>query len=41
MEILKSHSIQIEKDIQQDKDKRFSFILDKEGNKIELWEPVG
>ena len=40
MEILKSHSIQIEKDIQQDKDKRFSFILDKEGNKIELWEPV-
>lgn len=40
MEILKHHEIEIDLDIQQNKNKRFSYIFDKKGNKIELWEPV-
>ena len=40
LEILKYHEIEIDLDIQQNKNKRFSYIFDKKGNKIELWEPV-
>lgn len=40
MEILKHHEIEIDLEIQQNKNKRFSYIIDKKGNKIELWEPV-
>ena len=40
MEILKHHEIEIDSEIQQNKNKRFSYIFDKKGNKIELWEPV-
>ena len=40
MEILKHHEIEIDLEIQQNKNKRFSYIFDKKGNKIELWEPV-
>ena len=40
MEILKHHEIEIDLKIQQNKNKRFSYIIDKKGNKIELWEPV-
>ena len=40
LEILKHHEIEIDLDIQQNKNKRFSYIFDKKGNKIELWEPV-
>ena len=40
MEILKHHEIEIDLEIQQNKKKRFSYIFDKKGNKIELWEPV-
>ena len=40
MEILTHHEIEIDLEIQQNKNKRFSYIIDKKGNKIELWEPV-
>jgi hypothetical protein len=40
MEILKHNEIEIDLEIQQNKNKRFSYIIDKKGNKIELWEPV-
>jgi hypothetical protein len=40
LEILKYHEIEIDLDIQQNENKRFSYIFDKKGNKIELWEPV-
>lgn len=40
LEILKHHEIEIDLEIQQNKKKRFSYIFDKKGNKIELWEPV-
>lgn len=40
MEILKHHEIEIDLEIHQNKNKRFSYIIDKKGNKIELWEPV-
>ena len=40
LEILKHHKIEIDLDIQQNENKRFSYIFDKKGNKNELWEPV-
>tara|TARA_B100000767_G_C19695405_1_gene505908 strand:+ start:311 stop:592 length:282 start_codon:yes stop_codon:yes gene_type:complete len=40
LEVLKSNEIKIENKILEDHSKRYSFIFDKEGNKIELWEPV-
>ena len=40
LEILKYHEIEIDLDIQQNENKRFSYIFDKKGNKIEHWEPV-
>ena len=36
-EILKHHEIEIDLEIQQNKNKRFSYIIDKKGNKFELW----
>ena len=40
LEVLKSNEIRTENEILENKSKRYSFIFDKEGNKIELWEPV-
>ena len=31
---------EIENEILENQSKRYSFIFDKDGNKIELWEPV-
>jgi hypothetical protein len=38
--VLKINEIEIENKILEDHSKRYTFIFDKEGNKIELWEPV-
>ena len=40
LEVLKSNEIRTENEILENQSKRYSFIFDKEGNKIELWEPV-
>jgi len=40
LQVLKSEKIDIEDEIIEDQSKRYSYIFDKEGNKIELWEPV-
>ena len=40
LEVLKSNEIEIENEILENQSKRYSFVFDKEGNKIELWEPV-
>ena len=40
LEVLKSNEIEIENEILENQSKRYSFIFDKDGNKIELWEPV-
>ena len=40
LEVLKSNEIRTENKILENQSKRYSFIFDKEGNKIELWEPV-
>lgn len=40
LEVLKSNEIETENEIIENKSKRYSFIFDKEGNKIELWESV-
>ena len=40
LEVLKSNEIRTENEIRENQSKRYSFIFDKEGNKIELWEPV-
>jgi len=40
LEVLKSEEIEIEDEIIEGQRKRYSYIFDKEGNKIELWEPV-
>lgn len=40
LEVLKSNEIKTENKILENQSKRYSFIFDKEGNKIELWEPV-
>ena len=40
LQVLKSEKIDIEDEIIEDQSKRYSYIFDKEGNKIELWESV-
>ena len=40
LEVLKSNEIRTENEILENQSKRYSFIIDKEGNKIELREPV-
>tara|TARA_B100001057_G_scaffold99275_2_gene96059 strand:+ start:3009 stop:3281 length:273 start_codon:yes stop_codon:yes gene_type:complete len=40
LQVLKSEKIEIEDEIIEEQQKRYSYIFDKEGNKIELWEPV-
>ena len=40
LEVLKNEEIEIEDEIIEGQRKRYSYIFDKEGNKIELWEPV-
>ncbi len=40
LEVLKSNEIETENEIIENQSKRYSFIFDKEGNKIELWESV-
>ena len=40
LEVLKRNEIEIESEILENQSKRYSFVFDKEGNKIELWEPV-
>ena len=40
LEVLKRNEIETENEIIENQSKRYSFIFDKEGNKIELWEPV-
>tara|TARA_B100000902_G_C27207605_1_gene862517 strand:+ start:64 stop:336 length:273 start_codon:yes stop_codon:yes gene_type:complete len=40
LQVLKSEEIEIEDEIIEEQQKRYSYIFDKEGNKIELWEPV-
>ena len=40
LEVLKNNEIKTENKILENQSKRYSFIFDKEGNKIELWEPV-
>ena len=37
LEVLKSNEIRTENEILENQSKRYSFIFDKEGNKIELW----
>jgi predicted enzyme related to lactoylglutathione lyase len=40
LEILKTHSVQIVKDLEEYEYGKFVHILDLEGNRIELWEPM-
>ena len=40
LEILKTHSVQIVKDLEEYDYGKFVHILDLEGNRIELWEPM-
>ena len=37
---LRQEGVQVVGDIQDEENGRFGWILDPEGNKIELWEPV-
>lgn len=40
LQVLKNEKIDMEDEIIEDQNKRYLYIFDKEGNKIELWEPV-
>ena len=39
LEILKAEGVTVLKEIQKVEEGKFGWILDSEGNKIELWEP--
>lgn len=41
VEKLKSEGVRMEENIQEDEFGKFAWIYDPEGNKIELWQPVG
>ena len=40
LEVLREEGVQIAGEIQEFEYGKFAWILDPEGNKIELWEPV-
>ena len=40
LEVLKAHSVRIVKDLEEYEYGKFVHILDLEGNRIELWEPM-
>lgn len=40
LDVLKEEGVQIVGDIQEETYGKFGWIMDPEGNKIELWEPV-
>jgi len=40
LEVLKKHKVQIVKDLEEYEYGKFVHILDLEGNRIELWEPM-
>ncbi|HEV7621819.1 MAG TPA: VOC family protein, partial [Flavisolibacter sp.] len=40
MGILKKEGVLVLEDLQEDENGKFGWIMDPEGNKIELWEPA-
>ncbi|MBR9922913.1 MAG: VOC family protein [Bacteroidetes bacterium] len=40
LKVLKDEGVQIEGEIQEESYGKFGWIMDPEGNKIELWEPI-
>lgn len=40
LEVLKEEGVEIIGDIQEYEYGKFGYIMDNDGNKIELWEPI-
>ena len=41
IELLRSEKVEIVGEVEEYEYGRFAWVLDPEGNKIELWEPIG